>query len=253
MKRGSNFLMLALVLAALMFSSAQSGKAAVAQKMAVPAYFYPISYWPQLEDAAPIVGLAIMNPASGPGTTVDPTYVSVIQSAQASGVTIIGYVTSSYGTRPLATVKAEIGKYIQWYHVDGIFIDEASNDCAKRSYYKNLYNSIKARDAQLQVVINPGTNTQECFMAATDIVINFENTYAVYRTWSPSGWESKYPASRFWHLVYGANEAQMQRAIALSKQRNAGWVYVTNDVLVNPWDTLPADPYWTNELNRINK
>lgn len=253
MKRGSNFLMLALVLAALMFSSAQSGRAAVAQKMAVPAYFYPISYWPQLEDAAPIVGLAIMNPASGPGTTVDPTYVSVIQSAQASGVTIIGYVTSSYGTRPLATVKAEIGKYIQWYHVDGIFIDEASNDCAKRSYYKNLYNSIKARDAQLQVVINPGTNTQECFMAATDIVINFENTYAVYRTWSPSGWESKYPASRFWHLVYGANEAQMQRAITLSKQRNAGWVYVTNDVLVNPWDTLPADPYWTNELNRINK
>jgi hypothetical protein len=45
----------------------------------------------------------------------------------------------------------------------------------------------------------------------------------------------------------------MQRAITLSKQRNAGWVYVTNDVLPNPWDTLPADPYWTKELDRIKQ
>lgn len=253
MKPRVNILLSVFVLAALMFFPAQPGRAAVAQKMAVPAYFYPVSYWPQLEAAAPIASLAVMNPASGPGAQVDPTYVTTIQSAQASGLTILGYVTSSYATRPLATVKAEIGKFIRWYHVDGIFIDEASNDCATRSYYKNLYNSIKARDGQLTVVINPGTNTQECFMSATDIVINFENTYAVYRTWSPSGWESKYPASRFWHLIHGANEAQMQRAITLSKQRNAGWVYVTNDVMINPWDTLPADPYWTNELNRINQ
>jgi hypothetical protein len=225
----------------------------VAQKMAVPAYFYPVSYWPQMESAAPVASLVIMNPASGPGVQVDQTYVTTVQSAQSNGLTVIGYVTSSYATRPLATVKAEIGKYLRWYHVDGIFIDEASNDCAKRSYYMNLFNSIKARDSQLKVVINPGTNTQECFMASADIVINFENTYAVYRTWSPSGWESKYPASRFWHLVYGANETQMQRAITLSKQRNAGWVYVTNDVLPNPWDTLPADPYWTKELDRIKQ
>ena len=27
-------------------------------------------------------------------------------------------------------------------------------------------------------------------------------------------------------------------------QRNVGWIYVTDDDLPNPWDTLPA--YWTN-------
>jgi len=45
----------------------------------------------------------------------------------------------------------------------------------------------------------------------------------------------------------------MTQAIAWSKQRHAGWVYVTNDNLPNPWDTLPSDPYWSNELNAINQ
>jgi hypothetical protein len=54
-------------------------------------------------------------------------------------------------------------------------------------------------------------------------------------------------------LVLGTSEADMLQAVAWSKQRNAGWVYVTNDDLPNPWDTLPSDPYWSNELNAINQ
>lgn len=41
----------------------------------------------------------------------------------------------------------------------------------------------------------------------------------------------------------------MQQAMALSKVRRAGWVYVTPDDLPNPWDTLPSEAYWTAELD----
>lgn len=36
----------------------------------------------------------------------------------------------------------------------------------------------------------------------------------------------------------------------LAKKRNAGYVYVTNDDLPNPWDTLPPSGYWEDELRK---
>lgn len=84
------------------------------------------------------------------------------------------------------------------------------------------------------MVINPGINFPECRLVVSDIAINFEDTYTAYQNWQPSGWESAYPATRFWHLVIATSQAQMPNAIALSKQRNAGWIYVTPDVLENP-------------------
>jgi hypothetical protein len=39
----------------------------------------------------------------------------------------------------------------------------------------------------------------------------------------------------------------MEQVMALSKSRNAGYVYVTDDLLPNPYDTLPPAPYWADE------
>jgi hypothetical protein len=33
-----------------------------------------------------------------------------------------------------------------------------------------------------------------------------------------------------------------------SKAKNAGSMYVTDDDLPNPWDTLPAGTFWTNAV-----
>ena len=48
------------------------------------------------------VGLAVMNPNSGPGTAADPNYANAVRSAQASGVRVAGYVYTSYGSRSLS-------------------------------------------------------------------------------------------------------------------------------------------------------
>lgn len=47
---------------------AVTARTAAAQSMAGPAYFYPGSYWTQLDQAKSSVGLAVMNPDSGPGS-----------------------------------------------------------------------------------------------------------------------------------------------------------------------------------------
>jgi hypothetical protein len=246
------FLVIALALL-LALQPLQNVPAQSVQKMAIPSYFYPGAYWTQLINGAPTVGLAIINPASGPGKKADSNYLNTVRQAQARGITVLGYVYTKYGSRRASAVRADIDKYYSWYRVDGIFFDEASTDCAKLSYYQGLYNYVKAKGGQAKVVLNPGINTGECYVNASDILVNFEDNFAAYTTWSPSGWEYNYPAERFWHLVLGASKADMTQAIAWSKQRHAGWVYVTNDNLPNPWDTLPFDPYWSNELNAINQ
>ncbi len=229
---------------------AQASPAALpSQKVAIPSYFYPGALWTKLENGAPTVGLAIINPNSGPGASRDPLYAAEIQRARAKGILVLGYVHTSYGARAIATVKAEINKYYSWYGINGIFFDEASTNCAQKPYYQTLRNYVKAKNAAAKVVINPGTNIPECYITTADILLNFEDTYSAYLAWKPSGWEVKYPASRFWHLVIATPYSKLSSAITLSKNRRAGWVYVTPDVLPNPWDTLPPSTYWTTELN----
>jgi hypothetical protein len=225
---------------------------AAPQSIAVPAYFYPSfpdPLWAQMENAVPAVSFAIMNPASGAGAMPDSNYVSQINQTRAAGVTILGYVTSSYAAADPMLVKADIDKYYTWYGVDGIFIDEASNDCMDQAYYADLDTYVKAKGGLGMTVINPGTITPECFATAADVILNFEGSYMQYLAWAPSGWEAGYDASKFWHLVYATEEADMPNAVLLSQARNAGYVYVTPDMLIpNPWDSLPGEPYWSTEI-----
>ncbi len=223
------------------------------QKMAIPSYFYPGDYWTQLEQGTPTVGLAIINPDNGPGKKFDQSYADEVAKAKASGAWVIGYVATGYGKRNRDRVKSEIKKYYTMYHVDGVFLDEAASSCARKGYYKDLYLYVKNKGGTAKVVINPGVATHECFVEASDIIVNFEGEYSNYLSWQASGWETKYPTDRFWHLIYNANETEVASAILLSKQRRAGWVYVTPDQLNNPWDTLPSDPYWSNELSLISQ
>lgn len=221
------------------------------QRIAIPSYFEPGELWNQLIAGAPTVGLAIINPADGPGSSVDPAYQTTVTQSQRNGILTLGYVATNYGRRSLTAVQQEIRRYFSWYAVNGIFLDEASTSCAKLSYYAALYRYIKQQRSGAKVVLNPGMNTSECYMKVADIIVNFEDPFSAYQNWMPSPWVYQYPPQRFWHLVIGASQSEMQQAIHLSKGRHAGWVYVTPDDLPNPWDSLPSDPYWTDELNAV--
>jgi hypothetical protein len=228
-------------------------------RLAIPSYFDPPSpLWTQLDQGAPTVGLAVINPDSGPGASFSAAYAAQVQDSQIAGITVLGYVHTQYGQRSLATVEAEIDTYYTWYHPDGIFVDEVDNtSCAmESSYYLPLYRAIKAKGGKAVVVLNPGSQTQECYMAAGDIVINFEGSESDYVTSyvsSAPGWLASYPASRFWHIVYGTPTiAALQQVVALAGGRDAGWLWVTDaPATPNPYGSLPDTPFWTAELAAV--
>lgn len=232
--------------------------AASAQNMAVPSYFYPSptgptsTLWPQMDSAAPTLKIAVVNPDSGPGSIPDVNYQSAVHSAQKAGITVLGYVYTSYGQRSLSDVESDVNAYYGWYGVNGIFLDQAySADCSEQPYYAQLYAYVKGKGGT--VILNPGTQTQACYVPDSDILLTFEGTDSQYvQSYSAPSWVRRYPPSHFWHLIYSTSSlSAMTQAISLSKQRNAGYVYVTPDALPNPWDTLPSGSYWNGELSAI--
>lgn len=243
------------------------GSQVASQTIAVPSYFYPDSggagsLWDRTDGGAPTVSHAIVNPASGPGIARDPQYAAQVEKSQAAGLTILGYVPTAYaGTtrsdRTVAAVEADIDKYYEWYGVDGVFLDEASTDCqyatSPTSYYNEIYQHVKARGGDQAVAINPGTQTAECYMSVSDVVMNFEGSHEKYvSSYAAPAWVEGYDPDRFWHLVYDSPDATtMKQDIAASKGRNAGQIYVTPDVLPNPWDTLPPSRYFEAEQQLV--
>jgi murein DD-endopeptidase MepM/ murein hydrolase activator NlpD/opacity protein-like surface antigen len=248
-----------------LFAQAAAPPANDIQSIAVPSYFYPGALWTQMEMASPTVSLAIINPNSGPGLSANPDYAAQVAHSQTAGLTVIGYVHTSYGSRSIDEVQAEIDAYYSFYPtLDGIFLDEVAYACALvddppagNRYYRDLYEYIKAKGGKALTVINPGAPTNECYVAASDIIVTFEGTYSSYlNSYVQASWVTAYNPSRFWHLIYDtATVGDMRNALALSKARHAGWVYVTPDLntgeWLNPWDTLPTSFYWEAELNGV--
>lgn len=209
-------------------------------------YFFPGTKWDEtLAKNPPVV---IINPGSGPGTAVSSSYVAQVGKAKAAGAKVLGYVYTDYAARAPATVKAEIDKYKAWYGVDGIFLDETSNVVAAVPYYADLSNYIRGKGGL--VVLNPGTKTIEEYAGLADWIMNAECDLATYRARNGALWEAKYP-DKFWHVVHTCPAADMPEVVALAKARRAALVYVTDDVMANPYDKLPT--YWSQLCSEVDR
>lgn len=245
---------------------------AAPQRQLIPLYVYPF-WWIEGNDWYRVCGsmnpigdgsIVIMNPANGPGPSRNTDYDYVIDRCHEQGHNVIGYVDTGYGSIPLATVKAEIDSYYSWYatlttdvdaRIDGIFLDQMSNDPATASYYHQIYTYIKTKSTSHDDVIgNPGspsltdwqlrTSTQ----AADEIVI-FEGPPTGplgLSSYVRPAWANNYPASDLAMLVYDVPLADVGAICAAISA--VGLVEVTNFTITpsaTPWNFLQDAAYWT--------
>ena len=101
--------------------------AASSTGLMVPLYMDPGSDWTtlvQVKNAHPSVPIvAIANPNTGPGSSIDSSYVTGIAQLQAAGIEVVGYVHTLYGSRSTSTLETEMNEWHKCYHVTGIFFD----------------------------------------------------------------------------------------------------------------------------------
>jgi hypothetical protein len=197
------------------------------------------------------VQIMIADPASGPGKARDANYTAAFARARAAGIRVMGYVDTGYARRSQSSMRADITAWRTLYGVTDIFFDETASSPASLSYYQQIADVVHATAGAI-TMLNPGINVDERYLQMADILNIFEGSQADYAAWAPAGWVAGYPATRFSHLVYGVPDAaSMTTVLNQALTRRAGYVYVTSDVLPNPWDALP--PYWTTEIAQIRQ
>ena len=223
--------------------------------LGVPAYVYPGQpALASLQGMSPAPGIVILNPGNG-DAPFTRSWQAQASRLRARGTTVLGYVHTDAASRSLADAEISIRNYLRpatgTNQVSGIFLDEMANTCSALPYYARLYAYIRGLDGSAFVAANPGVPVSACFLhpgdKVADTFVTFEHDAATYQdsfqgnVVNANGTYSlgtKYPASTFWHLVYSAGGPQLGGVISLARRRHAGYVYVTDGSLPNPWDTL---------------
>jgi len=254
------------------------------QQVAVPAYIPPDFHpdeWTRLIAADPAkVSLVVANVASGPGDAISPAWRDVMTRARSSGKRVLGYVDTGYlgltgqadraGSTDAASWSRQVEQDVDaWYSlypglIDGIFFDRGATDCGANNGNAELYERAnqrqKERHAGSMTVLNPGTAVPQCFEDAADILVTCESSYEGYmahaeepgvQNYHDPGWHPRDPR-KFWHIVHGVPAGQAEQVLARSRERGAGYVYVTDKELPNPYETLPGAPMWSTEVSTVS-
>ena len=261
------------------------------QKIAVPSYIHPGADpqdWNALIDASSSkVGVVIANVLNGPTYQKDQQWADVIHRAHDSGKKVLGYVDTGYlgqsnygpgyglptrlgSTEPadwIAQIEQDVNLWYSFYgtDIDGIFFDEGYNLCGAGTgnevadWYSFLNQYVKRPHGGSMTVLNPGAMVPQCYENTADVLVTFEGSYSSYYGENPNtalnfadpGWVPSDP-DKFWHIIYDVSAAQVADVIFASQARHAGYVYVTDDVLANPYDTIPNSTYWHSEQDNVD-
>lgn len=207
-------------------------------RLAVPAYFHPArdaAAWALLARRAEEIGLVVVNPCSGVGAAIDPVYVGLGAGRWRS--TVLGYVDTAYARRAPDDVADEAAAYARRYGIGSVFLDQVSSGPSDLPHYRELVRHLRSAGAN-RVVLNPGTVPHPGYLEIADVVVTFEDTAHCYARWQPAV-PAGGPAATC-HLVHGAPVGTHCDILAKAARLGAGYAFVTDRVLPNPWDGLPS-------------
>jgi hypothetical protein len=207
-------------------------------------YSYPTdnggAIWTAVKDAKisnpdlPVIIIA--NPSSGPGTAVEEPYVTAVDEVVALGIKAIGYVDTNYGTIGISTVKSNMDKYVEWYpNITGFFLDQMRNEAGSEDYYTEI-TSYAVQLNRGFTMGNPGT-------ASIASYIETVNNSVIYETQplpTPQTLNLGYAIDRCSLIAYNVPAAQINQSYISEVAQYVQWIWVTDDILPNPYDTNPS-------------
>lgn len=221
----------------------------------LPAYIYPNDaiYDRIIESSRKLNEklIVILNPSNGPSNSDSYAYnkyLGYITSIQTNKSKVAGYVSTSYGSRNIDEVKSDIDMWVSDYSIDYIFLDETSAEASQYSYYTELTAYIQNKGKK--IINNFGVTPDTKYKGLESIKIILEESAVKvnslinsvdYQNWTND--ESTYNSNAV--LIHTANSNYIETI----DDYKACWIYITDDVLGNPWDSLPS--YYEELINKI--
>ena len=246
-----------------------------AQSVFMLSYVYPLAeaggsefsdYWKAVHAAGSSkIPYTLIMADGSPDAKLDPGYVRLLKKNAELGFKTVAYIRTVQQTRPIAEVKAAMAKFIELYGTDkihGFYFDEiSSRNNGATAYMAELYNYTKSTYGNKLVVANPGTHITDAIAPYADIFMTNEGTADEYINNYKTAYSAfeKDPANshRIFHTIYAAKASDYQKIINLSRQRNAGWVFITTDSTIpdgRPYNDLAANfPALVDNVNNLSR
>jgi hypothetical protein len=193
--------------------------------------------------------LVSINPSSGPGHSVSQVFSDAINKLHRANVTVIGYVPTGYGsTRTISNVEGMIDSWYSLYpNIDGIMFDEVSSSSSTDSFYKTITDYARNVHGAHFLRGNPGAAIDVGKMGMFDTIdVGESGSYPSASTLQSDTFNGAYSSkAKFGFIVH--DQATLDITwLTTSAEQYLGYVYVTNDVEPNPYDTVPS--YFAQEV-----
>lgn len=257
-------LLAAALLIAINSSTLATANAVSANTLLVPLYNWPVKYvngirylsdsWQGLYNLASanpnLRIMMILNPDNGnfglgsglltqeqmASAQANPDILWATQRMQSKGILVIGYVYTDYATRDPEICKQRIDLYDRLYNTVGINLDQMSNVAGNEGYYGNLTAYTK-NTGMTHTVGNPGTVIPESYVGTVDTILVYESAgLPSISTLTSRTFNGKYDMNNFGAIPHSVS--RYDATWVGQAQDVVGYIYVTNDKIPNPWDTL---------------
>ncbi len=213
----------------------------------IPAYVYPTLDpvgWQALAELGSRA-VVVVNPNSGPGSWIDANYQRVVQSLRDAGVAFVGYSDTAYGQRSIADVLRDHVVYVEYYGIDGIFLDQMP--FRHPGYVDELADALRDSTVGLTVA-NAGCPVVDDYLEQFDAVVMFENTYQRLDAskQDPTVFRQDVDpalAGRVAHLVYEVPAEHVDETLGWLSRSGAGYVGIACNDAPAAWCSLTAVSY----------
>jgi Spherulation-specific family 4 len=246
-------------------------QAATSITIAIPAYFTDEALWTKALDT-PAVQYVIghpLVPVAGQTYVADKALAANLVQAKAKGKIPLVYVTGGYDKVDWRVVADRIDTILDAYPAAaGVFIDEINYDqCEKYASLTKGSGSVKgvrARQANKLIVLNPGAPLLNCYEGLADGYVTLERAEKDIPAWSANvnlpanassyAWMFRDSSrQQMWEMIHSVNPGNASAAVDAAVARNASVLYLTDDTLPNPYDSLPSDAVFKAVLDRVTQ
>ncbi|MFD0024453.1 spherulation-specific family 4 protein [Streptomyces sp. NPDC058382] len=252
----------------------------------VPGYAHPLLApveWAELARPGTPLHWAVLNIDNGPGTRPDPHCLEaagrlrnareravhgeeVLDSVRASAGRLLGRLDLAHGNRPFDQLIADARSFLDWYRVDGFYLDRCPAERPDLPAVRRLTSTLAALLADCDsaqdaghLVLGHDTHPYPGYAEAADQLVTFRGAWTDYRWSQVAEWTAAYPPGRFAHFVHGVPRTHLEEAMRIARWQGAGTIFFTDRTgetdpanghgQNDPFATLPR--YWDEIVSRI--
>ncbi|TVL94505.1 phage tail protein [Streptomyces sp. SAJ15] len=213
--------------------------------------------WAELARAGTPLHWAVLNVARGPGARRDPHCLSAASRLRGAGVCLLGHLDLRFGARPFGELVAEAHRFLDWYRVDGFYLDRCPVERSGLTGVRRTTTTLRALRSGAHLVLGHGVHPHPGYADLAEQLVTFRGRWAEYRWSQAAEWTARHAPERFCHLVHGVPRAHLEQALRIARWQGAGTIYFTDHTTrpgedtgaADPWEALPG--YWDEIVSRV--